>query len=69
MKQHLSLFNQVRIHVEQVIGLLQQKYTILESNLPRNMIMYDNSENNKIVKIVTVCCGLCNCCESVIPFE
>ena len=29
----------VRIHVEQVIGVLRQKYTILEGTIPINMLM------------------------------
>ena len=58
--------SRVRIHVEHVIGLLRQKYTLLESTLPMNMIM---SDNNEYSLIVTVCCALCNCCESVVPFE
>lgn len=62
--------SRVRIHVERVIGLLRQKYTILESTLPINMIMCpENSDISLIDKIVTVCCALCNCCESVIPFQ
>ena len=52
--------SQVRIHVERVIGLLKQKYTLLESILPINMIMCDESEFSMIDKIVTVCCALCN---------
>ena len=58
-----------RIHVECVIGLLHQKYTLLESTLPINMIMSDNNEYSLIDIIVTVCCALCNCCESVVSFE
>ena len=62
--------SRVRIHVERVIGLLRQKYTILESTLPINMIMCpENSDISLIDKIVTVCCALCNSCESVIPFQ
>ena len=62
--------SRVRIHVERVIGLLRQKYTFLESTLPINMIMCnDRYELSVIDKIVIVCCALCNCCESVIPFE
>ena len=62
--------SRVRIHVERVIGLLRQKYTLLESTLPINMIMSpENSDISVIDKIVTVCCALCNCCESVVPFE
>ena len=57
----------VRIHVEQVIGLLRQKYTILESTLPINMIMCDkDADNSMIDKIVVICSALCNCCESVV---
>lgn len=56
--------SRVRIHVERVIGLLKQKYTLLEYTLPINMIMCPD-----ISVIVTVCCALCNCCESVVPNE
>ena len=60
----------VRIHVERVIGLLRQKYTILQSTLPINMIMCpEHSDISLIDKIVTVCCALCNACESVVPFD
>ena len=45
----------VRIHVEQVIGLLRQKYTFLESILPINMLMCEGSEFSLIDKIVTAC--------------
>ena len=37
----------VRIHVERVIGVIRQKYTILQSTLPINMIMCD--EEQKLV--------------------
>ena len=34
------------------------------------MIMcIDRYELSVIDKILNVCCALCNCCESVIPFE
>ena len=62
--------SRVRIHVERVIGFLRQKYTILQSTLPINLIMSDdNCELSLIDKIVTVCSTLCNCCDSVVPFE
>lgn len=62
--------SRVRIHVERVIGLLRQKYTLLESTLPINMIMCDaEAEFSMINKVVTVCCALCNCNESVVPFD
>ena len=61
--------SRVRIHVERVIGVMIQKYTSLESTLPINMIMREDSEFSMIDKTVTVCCALCNCCESVVPFS
>ena len=61
--------SRVRIHVERVIGLLRNKYTILQSILPINMIMCNGCENSVIDQIVVICCALCNCCKSVIPFD
>ena len=62
--------SRVRIHVERVIRLLRQKFTILESTLPINMIMCTHEDNCSMIdKIVTVCSALCNCCESVVPFD
>ena len=52
---HSRALSRVRIHVERVIGLLRQKYTILESTLPINMIMCDKDNISVIDKIVTVC--------------
>ena len=37
--------SRVRIHVERVIGLLRQKFTILEATLPINAIMTDAESN------------------------
>ena len=64
--------SRVRIHVERVIliAFLRQKYTLLESRLPINMIMCpENSDISLIDKIVTVCFALYNCCEFVVPFQ
>ena len=50
-----------RIHVERVIGLLRQKFTILEPILPIKIIMCDNKTNTSMIdKIVVVCSALCN---------
>ena len=54
--------SRVRIHVERVIGLLRN-FTV---NYPNK---HDNCENSVIDKIVVICCALCNCCKSVIPFD
>lgn len=61
--------SRVRIHVERVIGVIRQKYTILESRLPINMIMCHEEDYSVIDKIVTVCCALCNCCDTVVSLE
>ena len=61
---------QVRIHVERVIGLGRQKYTILQSTLPINIIKTSEEESmSNLDKIVIICCALCNCCDSVVPFD
>lgn len=56
----------VRIHVERVIGLLRNKYTILQSTIPINMIMCTGCDNSTIDKVVLICSALCNCCKSVV---
>ena len=62
--------SQLRIHVEQIIGVVRQKYSILESTLPISMIMCkQGAKNSPVDKIVTVSCALCNVCDSVIPPE
>ena len=48
--------SRIRIHIERGIGLLRQKYTILEATLPINAIMTStDSEYSTIDKIVVVC--------------
>jgi hypothetical protein len=60
----------VRIHVERVIGVLRQKYKILGSTLPVNLVMCGQHEQLSIIdKVVVVCAALCNCCDSVVPFD
>ena len=62
--------SRVRIHVERVIGVIRQKYTMLQSTLPINVIMCNGKEERSIIdKILTVCCALCNCCDSVVNFN
>ena len=62
--------SRVRIHVERVIGVLKQKYTILESQIPINFIERSEGDTHSLIDhIVTVCSALCNCCESVVNFN
>lgn len=60
----------VRIHVERVIGILRQKYTILQSTLSTD---YLNSEDNSKVplidRIVRVCAALVNLCPPIVNFD
>ena len=57
----------VRIHVERVIGVLKQKYTILQGVLPLNVVADKDSEHASVDKLVKVCCALVNLCPSVVP--
>ena len=60
----------VRIHVERVIGLVRNKYTILQTTIPLTLCQAASHEQpTSIDKMVTVCCALCNICPSVIPTE
>ena len=62
--------SRLRVHVERIIGVLRQKFTILQSTLPINMITSAcEGDCSMIDKIVTVCSSLCNCCESVVPCD
>ena len=56
----------VRIHVERVIGVLKQKYTILQSILPITLIPDYKDSKSTIDKIVQVCCVCVNLCPSVV---
>jgi len=58
----------VRIHVERVIGLVRNKYTMLQSRLPVDYLLSDN-ELPVIDKIAVVACALSNMCPSVVPFN
>ena len=53
----------VRIHVERVIGMIRQKYTILNGVLP---VALFGGAPDKVDKIVTVCSALCSMCSSVV---
>lgn len=59
----------VRIHVERVIGVLKQKYTILQSTLPISFIANRDQEATTMDKLVRVCCALVNLSPSVVPQE
>ena len=59
--------SRVRIHVERVIGLLKQKYTVLEGPLPVNLIKYkSDGESATVNKLVHACAALTNLCDSLV---
>ena len=58
----------VRIHVERVIGLLKNKYTILQAILPVCILKHkDDTDFAFIDKILTVCAALTNLSPGVVP--
>ena len=59
----------VQIHVEKVIGLVRNKYTILQSILPLYFLITKDVGYTTIDKIVTACSTLCNICNLVVPIE
>lgn len=56
----------LRIHVERVIGSMRQKYTILQSILPIDMLRVNNNGLCSYDKITYVCCILVNLCSSMV---
>ena len=76
-KQQLSMHDvevskklaKVRIHVERVLGLLKNKYKILQGTLPIQVLKHkhDTREYANIDRILTVCAALINLCPSVVP--
>lgn len=60
----------VRIHVERVIGVVRQKYSMLQGTISIPLCVSDDMEQpTPLDKIVSVCCALTNACPSVVPFE
>lgn len=67
--EHTRKIAHVRIHVERVIGLVHNKYTMLKDTLPVDFLFNDEGMDPVVDKIVTVACCLANMCESVVPFD
>ncbi|XP_061692227.1 uncharacterized protein LOC133509373 [Syngnathoides biaculeatus] len=58
-----------RIHVERVIGLVRNKFKILQNTLPIEYLHCSTDCIPTIDKITTLCCALTNMCRSVVPFD
>ena len=60
--------SKVRIHVERVIGLMKNKYTILQGKLPITILTHkdDFDDYAFIDRIIVVCAALCNLSPSVV---
>ncbi|XP_044745078.1 uncharacterized protein LOC123306940 [Coccinella septempunctata] len=58
----------VRIHVEKIISLLKQKFTILAGKVPIKLLA-TRADVALLDDIVNVCCGLIFICPPVIPLD
>ena len=57
----------LRIHVERVIGMLTSKYTIVNSDIPTDLLFAREGETiTTLDKIVVVGCALVNMCDVII---
>jgi len=60
----------VRLHMECVIGILRQKYTILQSTLPTYFLTCNQERQIPLIdRILRVCSALVNLCPPIIPFD
>ena len=60
----------VRIHVERIIGLLRQKYTILQQTLPTDYLICRKGESVPLIdRMIRVCSALVNLCPPTVPFD
>ena len=60
-----------RIHVERVIGVMRQRFSILSATgvLPKDLVKTKLGEGVLLDSIVRVCCALNNVCEGIVPFD
>ncbi|XP_066916748.1 uncharacterized protein [Clytia hemisphaerica] len=59
----------VRIHVERVIGLLRNKFTLLQKILPNKMLMKKSDGTCTLSEVLIVCSALCNLSGPVVPLD
>ncbi len=68
VKQSCRIAN-IRIHVERIIGLIRQKYSLLSGTQPIDFVISKENNIPLLDEIVTVCCVLTNLCDSNIPSD
>ena len=57
----------VRIHVERIIGLLRQKYTVFQQTLPTDYLICGKGESVPLIdRMIRVCSALVNLCPHTI---
>ena len=60
----------VRIHVERVIGMVRQKYSILHDTIPIDFVITRKGEDTTLLdRIVRICCALTNVCNPIVPID
>lgn len=59
----------VRIHVERIIGATRARFQMLKGPIDRNFLNSDNESTGFVDKIVKVCCILSNFLPSVVPLD
>lgn len=60
----------VRIHVERIIGLLRQKYTILQQTLPTDYLTCRKGESVPLIdRMIRICSALVNLCPPTVQFD
>lgn len=58
----------VRIHIERIIGYIKNKFRFFKGPIPISMLKKGNNEDANILdKIVTVCSGLINLTNPIVP--
>ena len=67
--EFLQRLARVRIHVERVIGLLKNKYTILQDILPISVVSHQNDSEDfsHLDKILISCAALTNLSPCIVP--
>lgn len=67
LREDLRALARVRVHVERVIGAVQQRFSFLKETLNHDMRLCDSNHAAVTDKTVHICCALYKSCISVVP--